>query len=85
MTLSFQNEEGRIITHRIVEITNKGRDKFLSQRDANRSEDEGVVSPSNILGKVIYVIPKLGVSLGLLKITSGLIMLIAIQALALII
>ena len=84
--ITFQNEESRIITHRIVEITNKGRDKFfVTKGDANRSEDEGVVSPSNILGKVIYVIPKLGFLVAFSKSLPGLIMLIAIPALALII
>ena len=84
--VTFQNEESRIITHRIVEITNKSGDTFfVTKGDANRSEDEGVVSASNILGKVIYVIPKLGFLVAFSKSLPGLIMLVAVPALALII
>lgn len=84
--ITFQNEESRIITHRIIDIANKGKDtSFVTKGDANRSEDEGVVASSNILGKVIYVIPKLGFLVAFAKSLPGLIMLIAIPALALII
>lgn len=84
--ITFKNEEGRIITHRIIEINNKGEDIFfVTKGDANRSEDEGVVFPTNILGKVIYVIPKLGFLVAFSKSLPGLIILIAIPALALII
>lgn len=84
--ITFQNEEGRIITHRIAEINGKGGGmSFVTKGDANRSEDEGVVSLSSILGKVIYVIPKLGFLVAFSKSLPGLIILIAIPALSLII
>lgn len=84
--ITFQNEESRIITHRIIEINNKSEGmSFVTKGDANRSEDEGVVSASHILGKVIYVIPKLGFLVAFSKSLPGLIILIAIPALALII
>lgn len=84
--ITFQNEESRIITHRVIEINNKGGDMFfVTKGDANRSEDEGVVSQTSILGKVIYVIPKLGFLVAFSKSLPGLIILIAIPALALII
>ena len=49
------------ITHRIVEVINTdGTYSFVVKGDANEIPDEEVVIEENILGKVYFVIPKLG-------------------------
>ncbi len=50
-------EDDNFITHRLIGIDENG--KILTKGDANNSEDKPIES-SQILGKVIYIIPKLG-------------------------
>lgn len=45
------------VTHRLIE---KDDDKLVTKGDANNSEDKPITE-NQILGKVIYVIPKIGV------------------------
>ena len=59
--ITFIGEENRIVTHRIYKITGSGEyTTYLTKGDANRSEDEGTITPDDVLGKVVLVIPKLG-------------------------
>lgn len=46
------------VTHRIVSCTEEG---FITKGDANNAEDQNVVTEEQIIGKVIRVIPGLGV------------------------
>ena len=50
-------EENSFITHRVIKID--GQD-LITRGDANNSEDKPIKS-DQILGKVIYVIPKIGI------------------------
>lgn len=50
-------EENNFITHRLIEKDEDG--KLVTKGDANNSEDKPIES-SQVLGKVIYIIPKLG-------------------------
>ena len=50
-------EENSFITHRVIKID--GQD-LISRGDANNSEDKPIKS-DQILGKVIYIIPKIGI------------------------
>ena len=49
-------EKENFITHRLIE---KDGDKLVAKGDANNSEDKPITE-EQILGKVIYIIPKLG-------------------------
>lgn len=51
------HEENAIITHRIIDING---DTVITKGDANNSNDNAV-KKENIIGKVIYVIPKVGI------------------------
>lgn len=83
--VTFQNLENRIVTHRIAEIAEKrGRTSFITKGDANRSKDEDTISPSNVLGKVVFIVPRFGFLVAFAKSLPGLIVLIGIPALALI-
>jgi len=83
--ITFHNAEGNIISHRIIDEKVKGNTKtFITKGDANQSEDEGTVSPSDILGAVAFVVPKVGFLVAFAKSIPGLIILIIIPAFTLI-
>ncbi len=50
-------EENNFITHRLIKINEN--DEIITKGDANNAEDNPI-SKTQILGKVIYIIPKLG-------------------------
>lgn len=58
--ITFQQED-RIISHRILDITRKkGEKTFITKGDHNEVEDPEPVDTQNIYGKVVFVIPKIG-------------------------
>src|SRR5699024_10949614 len=58
--ISFYRQE-ETVTHRIKKIivTNETR-QFLTKGDANSTVDQGTVLETEIQGKVIYFLPKIG-------------------------
>lgn len=84
--ITFQGEENRIVTHRIIEekeVNTKSKEDrimFVTKGDANRSEDEGFITTKDILGQVVLSIPKLGYLVTFGKSIPGLITLILIPA-----
>lgn len=54
--------EGMTITHRVIEKTeiSNGKVQFKTQGDNNNGPDAGYVEIENIIGKKIFIIPKLG-------------------------
>lgn len=54
--------EGMTITHRVIEKTetSEGKVQFKTQGDNNNGPDAGYVEIENIVGKKIFIIPKLG-------------------------
>ena len=56
------NYKGLTITHRIVEKINNGDSDYLytTKGDNNLIEDESSVMADDIYGKVLFVIPKIG-------------------------
>jgi len=84
-TVTFKTND-RIVTHRIMKLDEGGeKNKFITKGDANRSEDEGNIEIDQILGKVIFVIPKLGFVIHFARTIPGLILLLIVPALALIV
>ncbi len=53
------NEEGSLATHRVVEI-DSANDQFYTKGDANNSRDPRPVLYDNMVGRVVFGIPKLG-------------------------
>jgi signal peptidase len=84
--ITFRGEENRIVTHRIIEEkevntkSKEDRTMFITKGDANRSEDEGFITFKDILGQVVFSIPKLGYLVTFSKSIPGLITLILIPA-----
>lgn len=54
-------QNGKVISHRIVQIINKKDSKvFVTKGDNNSINDEDYVTEEQIYGKVIFHIPKIG-------------------------
>lgn len=80
--VTFRDEENRTVTHRLVEIPkDKSTGSFSTKGDANRSQDAAQINQDQIIGKVVFVIPKLGYLVAFSKSLPGLIILIMIPAL----
>ncbi len=79
--VTFQDGDGRIVTHRVKgKNTKNDTPSFTTKGDANSSEDPDPISFGQILGKVVFVIPKLGYMVAFAKSLPGLIILILIPA-----
>jgi len=79
--ITFKDTQNRVITHRIVNIEN---DKISTKGDANRTSDPETINSKMILGKVIFVIPKIGFLVNFSKTLPGVILLIIIPCLILV-
>lgn len=55
------SEYNQYIVHRIIEVISKNPPKFKTKGDANLSSDPFIVNGDHIIGKVIYIIPQLGI------------------------
>lgn len=74
------------ITHRIFEIKeNNGHTVYTTKGDANKSDDENLLSEKSIIGKVLFSIPYVGYAVDTVKRPLGFIVIIALPALLLII
>jgi len=84
--VTFLNRDQRVVTHRIIEVKqDAGETQFVTKGDANRAEDEDSIVPEQILGKVVFVVPKLGFFVAFAKSLPGLILLIIIPSIILVI
>lgn len=57
--IHFWREEEMVI-HRVHVIRTEGETLFITKGDANRAPDSEPILPTQIRGKLIYIIPKLG-------------------------
>lgn len=75
------SEPGKTITHRIIGKINKNNQTiFETKGDANKSKDLENLETQNIIGKVFFIIPYLGLPIIYSKTIPGLIFLIVIPA-----
>ena len=76
------HSENRIVTHRIIAKEEKPEGvQFSTKGDANRSQDFDTITPSQIIGKVVLVIPKLGYLVAFSKTLPGFLILVLIPTL----
>ena len=66
---------GTPVTHRITE---KKADGFITRGDANNAPDAETVKPEMIIGRVVLILPHIGVIIGFLKTPPGLLCIIAV-------
>lgn len=72
--------ENNVVTHRIIDKTSDG---FITKGDANNMQDLEPVNKSEIIGKVVFVIPNLGLFVEYLSTPLGMTCLVIIGALLL--
>lgn len=66
-TITYQSEQSQT-THKIVSVVRSDTNQwFRTKGEANELEDKGLVSPDAVIGKVVAVIPGLGMLLMLPK------------------
>ncbi len=79
--ITFTNNSDKVVTHRIIEVNdNNGEKTFNTKGDANRSGDDDAIAPSQVIGKVIMVIPRLGYIVAFSKTPLGIMFLLLIPA-----
>lgn len=66
--VTFRNESGSLVTHRIVAITEGG---FVTKGDANNVEDEELLTAESIVGKLVCCVPMIGSFLLFLRTPVG--------------
>jgi len=79
--ITFQDSQKSITTHRVYEAEEVGGEKlFTTKGDANRVQDNDVVSERLVMGKVILTIPKLGYFIYFLRSKIGFVIFLIIPA-----
>jgi len=79
--ITFHDEQKGIVTHRVMNIIDEKNSTFFNTKgDANRTDDSGNTAIENVLGKVVFVVPKLGFFVGFAQSLPGLIALILVPA-----
>lgn len=78
----LSGENKRVVTHRIIEINSDNN--FITKGDANRVGDDDVVSFSDVVGKVILVVPRLGFLVAFTQTTPGLVVMVLIPVIILV-
>lgn len=75
-------EGSRIISHRIVSVNSRGEAK--TKGDANNKADQRIIKNDQIIGQVVFSVPRLGRLLLLLKTKVGVILLVVLPGAVLI-
>lgn len=79
--ITFEDENGATITHRVVDIIIKdGKKLYQTKGDNNNSCDVGLISIENIKGKYNFKIPKIGKIIAQIITPTGLMLIILIVA-----
>lgn len=66
---SLESDKIEIITHRIIRL---GGNVYVTKGDANEATDQTKVVPRLIIGRTVFVIPKLGSYISFVKTGAGL-------------
>lgn len=83
--VTFKDAGDRIVTHRIVEVKEQEDESvFVTKGDANRSLDNDEVPEQKVLGKVQFMVPKMGYFISFSQSLPGLIVLILVPVFLLI-
>lgn len=78
--------EGYTVTHRIEAInTINGKRRYITKGDNNQSVDNGFITYKNIVGKVKYIVPKVGKIQFFISSRLGWLLIILIPAMGIII
>lgn len=80
--VTYRTAQGAIVTHRVFDVLEKdGQVMYVTKGDANHVEDDVLVAPSMLIGKVNFAIPSVGLVFALVKTLPGYIVLVIIPGL----
>lgn len=84
--ITFRSKNTRnITTHRAIEIINISGDiKYITKGDANNVQDPSLVDGELLVGKVVKVIPRIGIIIGWIKKNLKIILVIVVATFILI-
>lgn len=69
--IQFRNEKISIM-HRVIEVKKKnGAINFVTKGDANKAQDPEPVHPQQVVGRLVYVVPKIGWATLVFKTLTG--------------
>jgi signal peptidase len=80
--ICFKFSESTLITHRVARIIEDG---FVTKGDANEDFDLKIVNPSEVVGKVVLILPLIGFIGTFAQSTLGFIVLLLIPAVSIIV
>ena len=76
--VTFHDAVGSTVTHRIMGTVSG---QFITQGDANNTEDNDLLPPERIIGKVRLVLPGMGYAIEFLRSPLGILLLVVIGVL----
>lgn len=76
--VTFKDADERIVTHRI--INQESPYAYITKGDANQANDNNKIEERQIIGSVVFVIPKVGYLIRFIKTLPGLIVFFLIPA-----
>ncbi|MFA6603105.1 MAG: signal peptidase I [Candidatus Shapirobacteria bacterium] len=77
--VTFRGQDGRVVTHRLIEQTGSDTSpSFITKGDANRTEDADQIRLTQIIGKVVFTIPKMGFVVAYTRTPAGLILMVVV-------
>jgi len=75
--IAFRETDGRMVTNRAIEDQGgRGEGPFITKGDANRTADDEEISFSQVMGRVVFTLPKMGYVVAYSRTPVGLILLI---------
>lgn len=78
--ITYQKKD-TTVTHRIIEVKNKNNQtSYITKGDANNAPDDQEIKQNEIVGKVAFNIPHIGVFISFLKTLPGFILFIILPA-----
>jgi signal peptidase len=77
--IAFKETDGRMVTHRTIDDqSGRGEGPFVTKGDANQSIDEEIINYDQVIGKVVFTLPKIGYVVAYSRTPIGLILLIVV-------
>ncbi len=70
--IAYKTENSRV-THRVIEVKPDG---YITQGDANNAPDQNLIPNKNVIGEVVYIIPKVGKAISFLQSPLGMMMVV---------
>jgi len=78
--ITFRVGSGKVVTHRVLDVTGGSEIAFATKGDANASADPVTVPAGALLGRVVLAMPVVGLILTVLATTAGTLIALGILA-----